>query len=192
VLDGSAATSARGTGVRVTGKLPQNMIRTLYLAGAPSTVFSDATFEFRNVAPGRNNILTLDNSPLLKTLVASIVVGSTDLANVEVVNTPALPLKASAAAPSTPAGTRNTGVIPLASLRGRILDVETGTPVTAGKVFIVGQTWDGFDLGSEGKFEFPNLLPGSYELEVQGFGYPTFRRPLVIDDKDVELELKTN
>jgi hypothetical protein len=180
VLDSAAASSARDAGVRVTGKLPPNTIRTLYLTGAPGTVFSDATFEFRNVPPGRHTLMTMDNSPLLKTLVAIIVVGSTNLTNVEVVSTPALPLKASA------------GATRLASLRGRILDAESGTPVAAGKVFIVGETWEGLDLAAEGKFEFPNLLPGSYELEVQGFGYPTFRRPLVIDDKDVDLELKTN
>jgi hypothetical protein len=79
--------------------------------------------------------------------------------------------------------------VPLASLHGRILDVETGKPVT-GTLYLVGDSWASFELGGDGKFEFEKLLPGNYELEVQGIGYPTFRRPVVIEDQDVDLDLK--
>ncbi|HET9216546.1 MAG TPA: carboxypeptidase regulatory-like domain-containing protein, partial [Terriglobia bacterium] len=91
-----------------------------------------------------------------------------------------------------PADKSNSCALPLRSRRGLILDVDTGAPVNGGTVFLVGESWAKFDLGTDGKFEFVNLLPGRYELEVQGLGYPTFRRPLVIDEEDVNLELKTN
>jgi hypothetical protein len=46
------------------------------------------------------------------------------------------------------------------------------------------------DIGEEGKFEFLKLLPGKYEIEVQAVGYPTLRREVVVEDQDVDLELK--
>ena len=82
------------------------------------------------------------------------------------------------------------GALPLSTLRGRVLDAETGTPLTSGTVFVVGDSFAGYELGAEGKFEFQRLLPGNYELEIQGVGYPTFRRSVIIEDQDVDLELK--
>ena len=190
VIDSTGASSARGAGVRVSGKLPPNTIRPLYLGGAGGTVFSDGSFEFRNVLPGRYPIVTLWNAPSELALAASVVVGSNVLTNVDMVITPVLPSEVSTRSTPTPAGSRNPGPVSLASLRGRVLDAETGNPLAAGTVFVVGDTWAKFDFGVEGKFEFRNLLPGKYELEVHGIGYPTFRRPLVIEEQDVDLELK--
>jgi hypothetical protein len=62
--------------------------------------------------------------------------------------------------------------------------------LSAGTVYIVGDSWASFDLGPDGQFRFEKLLPGNYELEVQGVGYPTFRRPVVLEEEDVDLELK--
>jgi hypothetical protein len=192
VLDSTGVSSIRNTGVRVTGSLPQSTIRPLYLAGAPGTVFSDGTFEFRNVPAGRHTIVTPDYSPSVAALVSAIFVGTSDLANVNVVRTPALPFNPQSAPTASPADRRNSSALPLPTVRGLLLDIETGAPVNGGTVFLVGESWAKFDLGTDGKFEFANLLPGRYELEVQGLGYPTFRRPLVIDEEDVNLELKTN
>ena len=191
-LDRAQFSSIRNPGVRVTGSLPPSTIRPLYLAGASSTVFSDGTFEFRNVPAGRHTIVTPDYSPSVAALVSAIFVGTSDLANVDVVRTPALPFNPQTAPAASPADKSNSSALPLRSLRGLILDVDTGAPVNGGTVFLVGESWAKFDLGTDGKFEFVNLLPGRYELEVQGLGYPTFRRPLVIDEEDVNLELKTN
>jgi hypothetical protein len=164
-------------------------MRVLDLSGAPGTVFADGSFEFLNVPPGRHVIVTTDNTPSIPGLGASLVVGTSDVENVGIATTPVIPANIRTLSVPRPAGSRSPGPIPLASLRGRILDSETGKPVPAGTVFIVGDTWAKFDLAGNGEFEFPKLLPGNYELEIQGVGYPTFRRPVVIEDTDIDLEL---
>ena len=179
------------TGATIRGTLPVNS-RVLYLSGAPGAVFDDGTFEFRNVPRGRHVIMTADNPPSTPGLGASIIVGASDVDNVEVVSIPVIPANVRTLTVPGPAGSRTPGPVPLASLRGRILDEETGMPVTAGTVFIVGDTWAQFDLTGtgNGRFEFLKLLPGNYELEVQGAGYPTFRRAVVIEEQDIDLDLK--
>jgi len=177
------------TGATVRGTLPQRSMRVLYLSGAPGTVFADGSFEFLNVPPGRHVIVTTDNTPSIPGLGASLVVGTSDVENVGIATTPVIPANIRTLSVPRPAGSRSPGPIPLASLRGRILDSETGKPVPAGTVFIVGDTWAKFDLAGNGEFEFPKLLPGNYELEIQGVGYPTFRRPVVIEDTAIDLEL---
>jgi len=190
VLDSAGTGSLRRTGALVSGKLPTNTVRSIYLSGLPGTVFSDGTFEFHNALPGLQMILTADNTPVQPALVARVVVGSVDLSNVELETTAVLPPNFRALSAPAPAGNRVPGTIPLASVHGRVLDSETGTALKAGTIFFIGDSWTSFDIGSEGKFEFPKLLPGKYEIEVQGVGYPTLRREIVVEDRDVDLELK--
>jgi hypothetical protein len=192
VLDSTGVSSVRNSGARVTGKLPPSTIRPLYLAGTPATVFSDGTFEFRNVPAGRHTIVTQDHSPSLAPLAAVVFVGTDDVAGVEVVRTPTLPLNSQKSPAANPAVARNSAVLRLPALRGIIVDAETGATVTGGTVFVVGETWSKFDLGPDGKFEFQNLLPGRYELEVQGLGYPTFRRSFEMIEVDLNLAFRTN
>ena len=184
------APPAPASGARVSGNIHGNLMRVIYLSGIPGTVFADGSFEFRNVVPGRHVIVTLDNPPGTPALVASIVVGTGDLTDVEVSNTPVLPLNSRASATRVSSSLLAPGALPLSTLRGRVLDAETGTPLTSGTVFVVGDSFAGYELGPEGKFEFQRLLPGNYELEIQGVGYPTLRRSVVIEDQDVDLELK--
>jgi hypothetical protein len=190
VLDSAGAGTVRRTGARVSGKLPTNTVRSIYLSGLPGTVFSDGTFEFHNALPGLQMILTADNTPAQPALVARVVVGSVDLSNVELETTAVLPPNFRALSAPAPAGNRVPGTIPLASVHGRVLDSETGTALKAGTIYFIGDSWTSFDVGSEGKFEFPKLLPGKYEIEVQGVGYPTLRREVVVEDRDVDLELR--
>jgi hypothetical protein len=119
-----------------------------------------------------------------------VIVGNEDLNGVEVESTPALPLNPRLLTTPGPAGGRPAGPVPLASIRGRVLDAETGLPVAAGTVFVVGDTWAPCPISAEGKFEFPRLLPGNYELEIQAPGYPTLRRPAVVDEQDLDIELR--
>jgi hypothetical protein len=184
------STAQTKTGATVRGTLPRNAMRVLYLSGAPGTVFADGSFEFMNVPPGRHVIVTADNPPSTPGLGASLVVGTTDVENVEIATIPVIPSNIRTLSVPQPSGSRGPGPIPLASLRGRVLDSETGKPVSAGTVYIVGDTWARFDLSGNGQFEFLKLLPGKYEVEVQGAGYPTFRHPVVIEEQDVDLELK--
>jgi hypothetical protein len=121
-----------------------------------------------------------------------VFVGTDDVAGVEVVRTPTLPLNSQKSPAANPAVARNSAVLRLPALRGIIVDAETGATVTGGTVFVVGETWSKFDLGPDGKFEFQNLLPGRYELEVQGLGYPTFRRSFEMIEVDLNLAFRTN
>jgi hypothetical protein len=157
-------------------------------------VFADGTFEFHNVPSGRHILMTQNNSPTLRPWVALIVVGDQDLDGVTLQTTPTavLPRKTQTPGPSEGLTSRTPGVVPLASLHGRIVDAETGMPLRAGTIYLVGDGWATFELGTGGKFDFEHLLPGTYEMEVQGVGYPTFRREIVIDEKDIDVELKAS
>ena len=189
-LGNTNTSAARNAGARVTGSLPANTIRSIYLDGTPGIVFSDGSFEFQNVPPGRHLIATPDTIRATRPIVGSVVVGSGDLNDVQLVSTPVLPAKTAAVSGAAPAETRPPGVLSLASLRGQILDAETGKPLAGGTIYLVGDSWAGSELGTDGKFEFLKLLPGNYELEVQGVGYPTFRRAVVIEEQDIDLDLK--
>jgi 5-hydroxyisourate hydrolase-like protein (transthyretin family) len=189
-LDSASTNATRSAGVHVTGSLPPNTIRGLYLDGTPGIVFSDATFEFRNVPAGRHVITTTDNPPGTGALGAYVAVGSSNLSGVEVVKTPVLPSNMRTISTGLPAGSRAPGALPLAAMRGHVVDSETGNPVTRGTVYVVGDSWASAELGADGKFEFEKLLPGTYEIEIQGIGYPTLRRPVVMEEQDVDLELK--
>jgi protocatechuate 3,4-dioxygenase beta subunit len=188
VFDTNSSTPA--SGARVRGTIQGNLQRHIYLSGTPGTVYADGTFEFRNVTPGRHLLMSLDSPPSTSALVASVVVGTEDLNDVEVSRTPALPFNSGTLTAPGLARTSAPGVMPLASLRGRILDAETGAPVSLGTVYVVGDSSTGFALGSDGTFEFQRLLPGNYQLEIQGTGYPTLRREIVVEDHDLDLELK--
>jgi hypothetical protein len=190
VLDSTAASRAQSTGARVRGTIPAGTVRPIYLSGTAGTVFADGTFEFRNVKPGRHVILTLDNAPSKPALGASIVVGDGDLNDVALEQTPVLPPNPRALSNPRPAGTRSPGRLPLASLRGHLLDVETSQRLRAGTVYLVGDGWASCEIGQEGTFEFKRLLPGTYELEVHGIGYPTFRHTVVVEEQDLAIELK--
>jgi hypothetical protein len=190
VLDSTAASEAQSTGARVRGMMPAGTVRPIYLSGTAGTLFADGTFEFRNVKPGLHAILTLDNAPSKAALAASIIVGDRDLNDVALEETPVLPQNPRALSDPRPAGTQSPGRLPLASLRGHILDVETGQPLHAGTVYLVGDGWASCEIGKDGTFEFKHLLPGTYELEVRGIGYPTFRRTVVVEEQDLTIELK--
>jgi hypothetical protein len=189
VIDGTGA-SKPDNRTRVRGTIRGSTQRMIYLSGMPGTIFADGTFEFRNVTPGRHTIATLTNPPSTPALAAVVIVGNEDLNDVTVENIAAVPLNPKTLAVPGPAAGRPSGSVPLASVRGRVRDVETGDPVTGGTVFVVGDTWTSSPLGPDGSFHFPRLLPGNYELEVQGLGYPTFRRAIVVEEEDLNLELK--
>jgi hypothetical protein len=131
-----------------------NLMRVIYLSGTPGTVFADGSFEFRNVVPGRHVIMTVDNPPATQALAASVVVGTGDLTGVEVSGTAVLPLNPRTPVMRIPSSTQTPGALPLATLRGHVLDAETGTPLKLGTVFVVGDSFARYELGAEGTFEF--------------------------------------
>ena len=78
---------------------------------------------------------------------------------------------------SDPAGGSEPGTkLALTAIRGRVLDEATGGPPPSGQVFISGKRGPSFPLDEEGRFEIPDLLPGSYQLQVQVAGRPDLDR----------------
>ena len=188
-LTHAASTSGDARGHRVRGSTGATP-RPLSLSGLSGTVFSDGSFEFQNVQPGRHILVTRNNSATTPALAAVVIVGDDDLEGVVLEATPTPVLPRNTLALSLPPGLRAPGTVPLVSVQGHILDTETGMPVRAGTVYLVGESWATYDLSADGKFEFKPLLPGTYEIEVQGVGYPTFRREIFVEEKDIDLELK--
>ena len=95
--------------------------------------------------------------------------------------TSVLPLNARTPTLPGPANGRPSGRLPLVSVRGKILDSESGEPITAGDVFLVGDNFKGQSLNAEGTFEFRKLLPGKYQIEVRAVGYTTFQRGFILE-----------
>jgi hypothetical protein len=180
--------ASTGRGVRVTGSISNGS--SVYLSGRPANLYSGGMFEFRNVPPGRHAIVVPDSPTSSNTLAASIVVGDRDIENVRLVDTPVLPF--APRAPATPglAGDHPAGVIvPLASLRGLVLDQNSNKPLTEGTVVLTSFTNASYELGANGEFVVPRLFPGNYNLQIQVSGRTPINRKVTIGDEDVSLEL---
>jgi hypothetical protein len=188
-LESSGWINKAATGARVRGSMEAVDRRAAYLSGVAGTVFADGTFEFRNVPPGRHLLMTRDNSPSKPPLGAIVVVTDKDVNGVKLEATAVLPRKGGSLSPVQVPGGHVAGIVVPPSMHGRILDGETHVPVSTGTVFLVGDSWATFELGADGKFEFQHLLPGAYEIEVHAVGYPTFRREIIIDEQDINLDL---
>jgi hypothetical protein len=67
----------------------------------------------------------------------------------------------------------------------------THEPITEGTVYLTGHYGASRSLVPDGRFEFTRLLPGSYQLEVQAFGYTTIKKSIVVDEDEVDLEFST-
>lgn len=175
-------------GVRVTGRARGAERRSIYISGKPGTYYSDGTFEFTGVLPGRYAIATLDNPDSTRPAAASVVVGNRDVGNIDLNDTPVLPLGIKTPVQAATPGARTPGAVRLATVRGRVVDELSKEPVIQGTVFIAGHYGSSFSL-NEGEFEIPRLLPGNYNLEVQAFAHRTIQRTLVVGDEDIRLDL---
>jgi hypothetical protein len=186
------STFATQAGVRVTGNAPTPEVRSVYLSGVPGIFFADGTFEFRDVKPGRYTVSTPDNPSSSRPLAAAIVVGNQDVTGIELTATPLLPLNIKTPVPPETVGNHTPGTtIPLSAVRGLVLDETTHEPITEGTVYLTGHYGGSRSLVPDGRFEFTRLLPGSYELEVQGFGHSTIKKTIVVGEDDVNFELNT-
>lgn len=173
-------------GVRVRGKVPSGGNWELALEGSSAILFADGSFECRGVAPGRHVVLLQDQlvSPL-RVLAASIVVGDRDLNDVMVDDIVVMPKELRFPVRTPPPGT----VIPLASIRGRVSDDSSKSPVLGGSVTLSGANQATFPIDSEGLFHISGLLPGSYDLTVEGSRHAAVRQVVLVGDEDVNLNI---
>jgi len=182
----SANVAAAPSGVLVAGRVTTGA-RSIYLSGVPGMLYSDGTFEFRGVRPGRYSIVTLDN-PAARPVVASVVVGDRDLDRLEPLQTPVLPIGTLGVRPS-PGGPGPSSIVPLAALRGLVSDKDRAEPLR-GRVFISGGFYGtSTDLGEDGRFEFSNLLPGDYNIEVQLFRRESVKQRVTVGEDGVSIEM---
>jgi hypothetical protein len=183
-LAGAVANPAAG--VRVRGKVPFRGTWEVALEGSSAVLFADGSFECRGVSPGRHVVLLQDQlvSPV-RVLAASIVVGEKDLNDVIVDDIAVMPKELQFPGRTPPPGT----VIPLASIRGRVSDDSTKNPVLGGLVTLSGANRATFPIDSEGLFNIPGLLPGTYDLNVEGSRHAALRQTVLVGDEDVNLNV---
>jgi hypothetical protein len=177
-------------GVRVAGRVQGDARRSIYISGNPGAIYSDGSFEFLGVPPGRHTIVMLDNFRAESALGASLVVGDRDLVNIDLDDLSLAP--AGFDRPTTAAGGGNhlPGTrIPAASIRGRVVDGDSQEPFNAGKVVLNGNFSVTFSLNDDGRFEVPKLLPGKYVVEAVVYGVGTVSREVILDEADVSVDL---
>jgi len=178
-------------GAIVTGSVKDGEARSIYLSGMPGIFFSDGTFEFRGVPPGRHSIAAIGISTA-PSVGASIVIGDRNMDGVVLDPIAALPLDVRQATAPGPAGSHSPGtVLPLVSVRGRILEEASGTPIEEGSVRLIGRDAAVAPVGAGGEFEFTRLLPGSYDLEVRIFGHSNVLQHIVVSEDDIRVDVKT-
>jgi hypothetical protein len=185
----SRAASPARKAATVAGAIKPGESRAVYISGTPGSLYVDGTFEFRDVPPGTHVLVASGPKTGMTVLGSLIVVGSNDMTGIELEPMAIPPANFNKSQSVRASNGRTPGPIPLATVRGQITDIESGQPVTMGSIFLIGEGWVERELASDGKFEFPRLLPGQYEIEVKGVGYPTFRRALVVEEKDIVLDL---
>jgi hypothetical protein len=185
ILGSGSSRPPRQNGVRVSGRLPDSGLRTIYVSDIPGIVYSDGTFEVEGVPPGKHLVVSSfnDRSPLG----AIVIVGNRDLENLQLDPVLLLPREI----PPSKAETRPPGtVIPLAGLRGQIVSDATGQPMR-GVLNVIGDSLQvAFAVGNDGRFEIPKLLPGTYNLQVSIFDHFTLNQTVIIGEADSTVELR--
>ena len=177
-------------GVRVAGRAKDTDARAIYLSGRPGTFFSDGTFEFLGVPPGRHSIAAFGSSPV-SSLGAAIVVGDRDMEGIEMETVAVLPAVLQPTLSDATGTPAPSTVLPLASFRGRILEEASGVPIEEGTIRLIGRNSITVSVGTGGEFEFLRLLPGTYDLEVRIFGHSNVLQPIVIEGESIRLDVKT-
>jgi hypothetical protein len=192
-------TPKKTTGVRVSGRVRNIGPRIVYLSGIPGDYYADGTFEVHGVPPGLHVVGTLGspigarlqtaNSTLAQA--ASVVVGTENLDGLVLVEAVMVPASVYERSEPRPAGNRPPGPVPLARLAGKIIEEVSRLSIREGKVVLkLGQgVAMSMPISAEGGFEFPSLLPGTYELEVNVFAHTPVKESIEIGDTDVKLEV---
>ena len=116
--------------------------------------------------------------------------GDRDLPNIDLEEVSIAPADFDRPELPLPIGNRPPGSrIATASIRGRVVDGDTGESFSAGKVALNGNYSTTFPLNDDGRFEVSKLLPGRYVVEAVVFGIGTVSREVILDEADVVADL---
>jgi hypothetical protein len=163
--------------------------RTVFLSGIPGNYYSDGSFEILGVPPGAYVLATRVNPSGMRPLAASLVVGTENLDGVVLEETAIVPESTWESGPRS-AGGRPPGVVPLPRLTGTVVEEVSRQPIQEGSVILrLGRGLRTLFPISEGRFELPPLLPGTYELEFSVFGHSIVKESIEIADTDIKLEV---
>ena len=187
------------TGARVSGQTPDTGVRSIYLSDNPGIFYSDGSFEFRGVPAGRHTLILIDPESAaagpkgISLVVAggNVVVGDQDIDKVSLESINMLPMDTDSLMAPRPANGRAPGPIPLATIRGRVMEESAKQALAGGTVTINGQSRSMYRIDADGRFVIPRLFPGTYKLEVGNFGYETIRQTIEVEDEDISLEWST-
>jgi hypothetical protein len=186
-----ASPPVSGAGSRVTGTTGSLEKRLIYMSGKPGVVYFDGTFEFRDIPPGRHVIGTLKNPSMARA--AIVVVGDRDVSGIALKETVLLPPDISDPKDPLPAGSHPPGtILPLIRVSGTVLDESSKEPIRSGELILKsGNAFRTFPIDQNGRFEPFSLVPGTYDIRFEVFGHGTLGPDLVVDDKDLDLQLTT-
>jgi hypothetical protein len=178
---------ATPSGVRVTGTTGYGDKPNVYISGVPGIVYSDSTFEFRDVPPGRHLIAAVHR---FTPRAALVVVGDRDIDGVALRPTLAQP-DTSVPQAIPPASPYMPGtVIPLPRILGTAVDEKTGMPIVKGTVTVENDDYKRtFSLDSGGRFESFSVFPGDYTVSLWVLGHVSSTTKVTIAEKDVQVRL---
>jgi hypothetical protein len=175
-------------GVRVTGMIRPGDTHAAYLSGTPGIVYSDGTFEFRNVPPGRHTIASIDLPGRARG--TTVIVGDQDLKDIALTEITKLPTTIRTSSSAGPTGGRPAGsIITPATVRLRVVEEKSKLPPPGGEVFINDREGPSYSMDKEGTLAIRNLLPGLYTIEIQMFGYSTVTAEITVGIEDMNVEL---
>jgi hypothetical protein len=175
-------------GVRVTGMDRPGDRHPVYLSGVQGIVFSDGTFEFRNVPPGRHTIASIDLPGRARG--ATVVVGEQNVENIALTDVSTLPADIQTPTPPGPAADRPAGsTFSPVTLRARVVEETSKQPPSGGQVYINDRNGASFSLDADGRFAVRNLLPGVYSVEILMFGYSTVNQEITVGIEDMDVVL---
>ena len=160
----------------------------IYISNTPGFIYSDGTFEFRNVPPGMHNIVMNTRDVVTA---ATIRVGGQDIDGVELQRPTILPADIFSDPQKPPDGAiPDSKTFPLMSIAGRVVDEISQEAISEGTVTIAGY---GIARRAyaiiDGHFDIPSLLPGSYRITLNVAGYANATQPVTVGTEDLKLDL---
>jgi len=185
-LEAPPASVSPAPGARISGKMPfLSGDWAIYSDNDPGMLFADGTFEMRGVSPGRH-IVTMQsfgNPPQYYS--ALLTVADKDIGGVTLESIDVWPSNPTTLAVSTDASNAGWFRAP-AGLRGRVVEEAGGKPLKSGVVTILGKYMTTTSINADGKFIFPHLLPGSYDLRIESYEHFSLYETVVIGEENVD------